>query len=582
MADVDLYGGSANTIRGAYKNYLGRDAGDDEVSGWLSGGFGGGGVDDWVRQIENSDEARRRTPSTPAAPAPPTIGTPGPGESHGYDVPAPANDANARALAGLEATYQQFLGRPAAPGDAEKWLSGQFGYGSGVGDYDKLVNAIMSSAEARAYRPPTTGSTPTHSIEYWQQQGVPTIDMFDPLTGQVREGWIRTSTGYERKPGTTTPGLTLPNGKADPGAPKTTTAADVQPWFLQLVQGLPPSPQSLKALEPLLNKYGIKLGPLNARGFTDGIILPNGVFYDVIMGATENGGQGWGFIVPSGVSTGGNGLPGVNLPGNQYSDSYTKMLEELIKSRLGQLTQPVNDPYRQQLAEALAKRAANLGAAEPVYKQLLDFLQQRFTDLKGPGYTGAEGEVIRTGALDPIESDRAAAKKRVIDRLAARGLSPEDGIYQAALLEVDKVFDGMRGSAQTALTTNDLNRREDRAQRAQGIGAQLVDIPQMREREQLDVFQALEMLSASVRGEDEARSREAISYGGALSDLGPQRLQLAMQAAGMGGNPMSLLSGLTSIAGLNQNAALLNSQRSSSLWSGLGSIAAVLARSGGG
>jgi hypothetical protein len=82
------------------------------------------------------------------------------------------------------------------------------------------------------------------------------------------------------------------------------------------------------------------------------------------------------------------------------------------------------------------------------------------------------------------------------------------------------------------------------------------------------------------RQEDEARQREAVGYGGALADLGPQRLQLAMQAAGMGGQPSSMFSNLMQLAGLNQNAAMYGANNQASLWNGLGSIAAILANSG--
>jgi hypothetical protein len=217
----------------------------------------------------------------------------------------------------------------------------------------------------------------------------------------------------------------------------------------------------------------------------------------------------------------------------------------------------------------MQRRAGALGGAEQEYTQLMDFLQQRFTDLQQPAYTGAENEVLRTQALEPIERDRAAARQRAMERLSARGLNLESGIAQAALNDVDAEFDSMRGQNQTALATNELARREDRSQRAATIGGQLVDIPQARQREQLDVFSALNDLSGSVRSEEEARRREAIGYGGALADLPVQRLQLAMQAAGMGGTPASALSSLLSVANMNQNNQQYQNSRSAAVWSGL-------------
>ena len=80
--------------------------------------------------------------------------------------------------------------------------------------------------------------------------------------------------------------------------------------------------------------------------------------------------------------------------------------------------------------------------------------------------------------------------------------------------------------------------------------------------------------------EAEARSREAIQYGGVLSNMGPERMQLAMQAAGMGGNPSALSGTLSNLMGINQQQGMYNQQNQSQLWSGLGSLAAIIARSG--
>jgi hypothetical protein len=40
------------------------------------------------------------------------------------------------------------------------------------------------------------------------------------------------------------------------------------------------------------------------------------------------------------------GQSGINLPGGIFDDPTSKLLEDLLKSRIGQLTQPVNDPTR--------------------------------------------------------------------------------------------------------------------------------------------------------------------------------------------------------------------------------------------
>ena len=529
MAGVDLYGSDAGRIRTTYQSALRRDASDDEVSGWLSGSYGGGGIDDWIRQISGSHEAQQYAPP-PQQPAP-TLGQPSPGESHGYQAPqqqapqqtaAPAPDHRA----GLANLYRNYLGREASEDEITNWLSGAYGHGSGTQDYDKYVAAIMGSGEARAYRP--QGTFQPGSLEHWQQQGTPTVDIFDPTTGQLRPGWSRTAQGYAR---------TGAAGSPQQGSVPGPQGGNFQSWFSTLTGGKAPTPQSLKAMEPILNQYGIRLGPLNGRGFTDGIILPDGTFVDVIIGATENGGSGWGWITGGGHGGGGyapGGVgQGVGLPGAQYSDPHTKLLEELMLSRIGSLQ----------------------NGSDPGYQRLIQYLEQRFQDLQGPGRTGAEQEVIRTQALDPIERDRTAARQRVMERLSARGITPDSGIAQQALNEVDKAFDGMRAVTQNTMATDELQRREGRNQYAEGLAGTLYQIPQ-------------------------DRNREAIGYAGGLADLGTQRLQLAMQAAGMGGSPQSMFQSMMQMAQLNQNSALLDQRNSGQLWSGLGELAAMLMGAG--
>ena len=73
-------------LRNAYDTYLGRPATDEDIDGWMSGRFHGGGIDDWLNAIRNSDEAQRYAgPET--GPETETTGVPertGPAP-HGWD-----------------------------------------------------------------------------------------------------------------------------------------------------------------------------------------------------------------------------------------------------------------------------------------------------------------------------------------------------------------------------------------------------------------------------------------------------------------------------------------------------------------
>ena len=508
MATVDLYGGDAERIRNQYRTSLGRDASDDEVSGWLSGSYGGGNTDSYLQQIAGSHEAQQRNPQ-PQATAP-VVGQ----NPENYTTQQPQTGGLDPGFSqGLGAAYQQYLGRAATPDELNSWWSGQFGHGSGWSGYNQMREGIRTSGEARGRNDGQAPAPIYQDTSYWGTQDVKESDIFDTATGQTRPGWTRTAKGYERTGGA---------GGNVPGPQN----GDFQSWFMGLTGGKPPSPQSLKAMEPMLNQYGIKLGPLNARGFTDGIILPNGQFIDVITAATESGGTGWSWQTGGGGTVSGGTNQGVNLPGSQYNDPYTKLYEELVRARISALQ----------------------GGTDPGYQQLMQYMQQRFQDLQGPGRTGAENEVIRTQALDPIENDRQAARKRTMERMAAAGHTMESGVMQMALAEVDKAFDGMRATSQNTMATDELDRREGRNQRAESLASSIYAIPA-------------------------ARDREAIGYGESLADLGPQRLQLAMQAAGMGGNPQSMFNSLMQMAQLNQTSALLDQQNSGRYWDAFGETA---------
>lgn len=102
-------------------------------------------------------------------------------------------------------------------------------------------------------------------------------------------------------------GIGSPNYVA-PGAPPPATAPPPrQPggagvdgnFFLSLVQGKPPSPQTLHAMESELAQHGIQI-LRNARGWADKIRLPNGQVYDVIQAATQFGGKAWQLLDDSG------------------------------------------------------------------------------------------------------------------------------------------------------------------------------------------------------------------------------------------------------------------------------------------
>lgn len=144
--------------------------------------------------------------------------------------------------------------------------------------------------------PPATGTDTTgttgagtgapgsyQNTDWWSARGVPSSEIFDTKTGQLKAGWRRTAKGYERD-----------------GAGAGPQGGNYQAWFETLTRDLPPTPASLKSLEAQLKQHGIKVID-HAGGLIDKIQLPNGEVYDVIEAATPTGGKRWQFLRDAGT-----------------------------------------------------------------------------------------------------------------------------------------------------------------------------------------------------------------------------------------------------------------------------------------
>ena len=99
MAAVDLQGGDAQRFRDQYQTKLGRPAQDDEITGWLSGQFGGGSVDDRLNQIATSGEAQQYSQPRDVGQPNPNVSTP--------QIAAPQTNTGTNPYQGVEWWSQQ-------------------------------------------------------------------------------------------------------------------------------------------------------------------------------------------------------------------------------------------------------------------------------------------------------------------------------------------------------------------------------------------------------------------------------------------------------------------------------------------
>jgi hypothetical protein len=177
-------------IRQAYLDYLGRDASEADVEGWATGQFGGGGLNDWLNQIQNSDEgqayaARGRTmadlvPGAQTSGAQQSSGGP-PLDFTGDPDPRDNTDAGnevdgqptqpeierttaayRNAESAIQRAYQEHLGRAATVPEITGWWSGDNGWGDAQTGLDGWLRGIEQSPEAQERRggPPDTPDAP--------------------------------------------------------------------------------------------------------------------------------------------------------------------------------------------------------------------------------------------------------------------------------------------------------------------------------------------------------------------------------------------------------------------------------------
>jgi hypothetical protein len=140
-------------IRQAYLDYLGRDASEADVEGWATGQFGGGGLNDWLNQIQNSDEGQAYAARSQAPNADPPDYRPPNEVPNSVRWPDKGYYANTEAI---REAYREYLGREGTEAEVAAYMdNGQ--------DHSFNMADIHNSGEAVRYRmrPPEGTSTAT-------------------------------------------------------------------------------------------------------------------------------------------------------------------------------------------------------------------------------------------------------------------------------------------------------------------------------------------------------------------------------------------------------------------------------------
>ncbi len=390
------------------------------------------------------------------------------------------------------------------------------------------------------------------------------------------------------------------------GATKTTPATgsgNYEQDFWNIYGGLPPS---AKNLEDNFSKYqalypGAQLKK-NASGYADAIILPNGQIIDTQRNSGYDRSDAWQWNV---VGTGSSVTP---YDGNQFSDPSTAFYESLLKQRVDQLGQPINDPNQQALAKLLEQQTAYLqqqqqqqAAANDQLKarqaqaqvstdKYVAYANQRAGELQSPAYTPSEQNILKTQATDPIEADRQAALKRALDNVGSRGFDPSSGIAQDLLRQVNGTADVARNTSQNALAVRQIDEQRSRQQEAQALLAAIPQAQMAAANGDLSFLQSLNQavnslgaqagqsatqqvaLGQQARDQATAQQNELLARAGQLYQLPLNAAQLGMAALGQAPNPADLTQQTISLAQL----ASQQGANSANFWAQLGASFAPL------
>jgi hypothetical protein len=242
---------------------------------------------------------------------------------------------------------------------------------------------------------------------------------------------------------------------------------------------------------------------------------------------------GGGFTMPSwGGSRTGSPLPGFSMPGTQFDDPYTKLLEQIALAQLEEARKPLDTSG---------------------FDQLGTFLQSRFNELStSPGFSPAELALQRTQALEPIEDYRQASKKRATERAAMRGFAnPTTGLAELDMRDIDMQADRTRTAADRDLAITGMNQRRGDLSQAMNAAVQLAQLPQQRR--------------ASQAGNDS----QALNLATLLYQLPAQAQAQALAVINGTAPPSSLLN---SVLQMQQQQR----QQQQNLWSQIGGLAAGL------
>lgn len=225
------------------------------------------------------------------------------------------------------------------------------------------------------------------------------------------------------------------------------------------------------------------------------------------------------------TTTGGGGGNPLGYAPNQFTDPYTRQLEEIAKAQM-----------------------ASLQGRNAQMEKLMSFLDQEFERISNApgGWTPDELAMLRTQAIEPITAQRDAAMQRIALRAGQRGLLPTSGVVQSEQGDTERAALALQAQANRDIALQGVARQRQNLQDALNLGQLAVALPDQRNAQALNIAQMLYQLPRN-----------------AMTDA-----MTVINAS----SPTAGLAPLLNLMQMQQNQGNTNAQNSAALWALLGQI----------
>lgn len=274
-----------------------------------------------------------------------------------------------------------------------------------------------------------------------------------------------------------------------------------------------------------------------------------------------------------------------------FDDPLMQGYVDMSRNAMGRLMQPTTagSQMHPALQSAIGALQGLLNAPDSGFEYFRPIADRRMKELDQPGYTHSQLDQIRTQYNDPMTAQRDAARQNTIQRFAAKGIPPESGIVQQALLDLDRTYaqESSKGDSQLALHAADQDeaRRQERVQ----VGAEAAGLAGRNQGTKISAAGQLANIGEGQQSLDMQRQQidtgklmQAVGLSQNLAQL-PVQLQaqaLASLNAMQGPTPQlndPSIGALMQLMGMGENASAQHGAQTSQMWSSiLGMVPSLL------